>query len=105
MGNDGIIVATSEPEAQGKVTWLKIKPDGSREWYEQVNGTFALIESEAAPVSADHSHPTHGDINFTGTVSSSGEAGIDSPGAGEFEVGQIESIKVRNGLIVAFTQK
>ncbi len=52
-----------------------------------------------------HEHPTHGDINFTGTISAGGEAGIDTSGEGEFEVAQIESIKVRNGLIVALTEK
>ena len=75
MGNDGITVASSEPDVQGKVTWLKINPDGSREWYENVNGTFTLIESEASPATTDHSHPTHGDINFTGTISAGGYAG------------------------------
>ena len=83
--------------------WIWIRPIATGvEIYSIDEGTPVLL----AVVSLNsHSHPTHGDIDFTGSVSSGGEVGIDSPGDGEYEVGQIESIKVRNGLIVGFTEK
>ncbi len=76
--NDGIVISDTEPTVQGKVTWLKILPDGSREWYEPSDGGWSLIKSEPAPALANHSHPTHGNINFTGTISADGYAGINS---------------------------
>lgn len=97
MGNDGIIVADASPEVQGKVTWLKILPDGSREWYEQDDGSWSLVKSEVAPASADHSHPTHGDINFTGTISVGVVAGM----TGEYE-GTFKKIKIINGIVTEF---
>lgn len=106
MGNDGLVISDSEPTTGiGKFTWLQVLPDGTRKWYERSDGGWSLVKTEDASASASHNHPTHGDINFTGTVSIGGEAGIDSPGEGEYEVGQIESIKVRNGLIVGLTEK
>lgn len=76
MGNDGIVISDVEPTNIGKFTWLKILPDGSREWCERTDGGWAVVKSEAAPAIADHSHPTHGDINFTGTVSADGDGGL-----------------------------
>jgi hypothetical protein len=57
MGNDGIFVSDSQPDHPGKITWLKINPDGSKEWYEREEGEFSLVKSESAPVSSDHTHP------------------------------------------------
>lgn len=106
MGNDGIVISSTEPTTVvGKFTWLQILPDGTRKWFERSDSGWAMVKEEEASASAGHSHPTHGDINFTGTISANGEACIDSPGEGEYEVGQIESIKVRNGLIVGLTEK
>ncbi len=106
MGNDGLVISSTEPMTSiGKFTWLQILPDGTRKWFERSDSGWAMIKEEDAPASAGHSHATHGDINFTGTISAGGEAGIDTSGGGEFEVAQIESIKVRNGLIVSLTEK
>ena len=105
MANDGVVISDTAPVVVGNVTWLKIAEDGSCEWYEKSGESWVLVKSEDAPAPLDHTHPTHGDINFTGTISSGGESCIDSPGDGEYEVGQIESIKVRNGLIVGLTEK
>lgn len=105
MGRPGIIISEETPGILDNpgYTWLKLFPDGKREWYEGSDSGWTLVHTEEAPNTFEHA--THGDINFTGSVSSGGEAGIDTPGEGEYEVGQIESIKVRNGLIVALTEK
>jgi len=49
MGNDGIFVSEVAPDAAGKITWLKILPDGGREWYEHIDGSWELVASEDAP--------------------------------------------------------
>lgn len=65
-----------------EIAWLKpmlilqILPDGTRKWLERSDGGWILVKEEDAPATADHSHATHGDINFTGTVSVGGEAGL-----------------------------
>lgn len=95
--NDGIVISEVEPTIQGKVTWLKILHDGSREWYEQVDGSWLLIKSECAPAPADHSHPTHGDINFTGSVSADGSGGL----TGQRTIGGY-TLTFKKGLLVGF---
>lgn len=97
MANDGIVVSDSEPTVPGKVTWLKILPDGSREWYEKSDSGWTLAKTEPAPAAANHSHPTHGDINFTGDVSVGGNEGI----TGDFE-GTFKKIKIVKGIITEF---
>ena len=97
MANDGIVISDSEPTVTGKVTWLKILPDGSREWREMVDGSWSLVKSESAPASADHSHPTHGDIDFTGDIKVGGVEGL----TGEYE-GTFKKIKVVNGIVTEF---
>ena len=77
MGNDGLVIADSEPTtAIGKLTWLQILPDGTRKWFERADSGWQLVKTEDAPVAADHSHPELGDINFTGSISADGEAGL-----------------------------
>ena len=99
MGNDGIVVSDSEPTTQiGKFTWLQVLSDGSRKWFEKADGGWQLVKSEVAPAEVDHvhsqsdidglvdaldskatashSHPTHSDINFTGSVSADGDTGL-----------------------------
>lgn len=98
MGNDGIIVADASPEVQGKVTWLKILPDGSREWYEQDDGSWSLVKSEVAPAGADHSHPTHGDIDFTGSVSTDGVEGFSG------RITSFTRLDVSKGIIVGVVE-
>ena len=50
MGNDGVIVSETEPTCLDKVTWLKILPDGSREWYERSDSGWNLVQTEANPL-------------------------------------------------------
>ncbi len=97
MANDGIIISDTAPTASDKIIWLKILPDGSREWYERSDGNWSLIKTEAAPAAADHSHATLGDINFTGTISADGDEGI----TGTYE-GTVKKIKVVKGIITEF---
>ena len=49
MGNDGLFITNDAPEHVGKVTWLKILEDGSREWYEKVDGEWEMVASEPSP--------------------------------------------------------
>uniref|UniRef100_A0A6M3L136 Uncharacterized protein n=1 Tax=viral metagenome TaxID=1070528 RepID=A0A6M3L136_9ZZZZ len=97
MANDGIQVSSTEPEVAGKVTWLKILPNGSREWYEKNDGGWTLVESEEAPATVNHSHTELGDINFTGTISVDGDEGL----TGERTVGGY-TLTFKKGLLVGF---
>lgn len=76
MANDGIIISDTAPTGKNKYTWLRILPDGTREWYEPDDDSWQLVKTEPACAELDHSHPEHGDINFTGTVSADGDAGL-----------------------------
>lgn len=104
----GVTVQENEPSAAPDGSnhiysaWLKVS---TQQWYVNVNWIWVEVSDipEYAPLV--HSHPTHGDINFIGTLSVASEQGINTSGEGEYEVGQIESIKVRNGVIVALTEK
>ncbi len=62
MGS-GLIISTSEPEKINRYTWMKPKPDGSREWYELANDHWALVRTDLAAATADHSHSS-----YSGTV-------------------------------------
>ncbi len=78
MGNDGIVISSTEPTTiVGKFTWLQILTDGTRKWFERSDSGWQMVKEEDAPATADHSHPTHGDINFTGTISAGGYAGLN----------------------------
>ena len=103
MGSNLFIGEAPEALHRSPQGWIWLKPtaDGV-EIYELDEGGWVLRKTVSL---ANHQHTTHGDINFTGSISSDSEAGIDSSGEGEFELGQIESIKIRNGLIVALTEK
>lgn len=98
-----VFIGTEENMDDAPPEWMWFKPvAGGLEIRVLDQGSWVL---KATISLTNHAHPTHGDIDFTGSVSSGGEAGINTPGEGEYEVGQIESIKVRNGLIVGFTEK
>lgn len=77
MGNDGIVISDLEPNDNvGKFTWLKINPDGSKEWYERADGNWQLVKSETAPASADHTHDTLNNLNITGMFGIGGDRGV-----------------------------
>lgn len=56
MGNDGIVISDTVPVGAFKATWLRILPDGSREWYELVGNDWTPVKTEAAPALASHTH-------------------------------------------------
>lgn len=75
---NGIIVSSSAPSGVTGYAWLKILPDGAREWWSFNKDTqqWDLDNIEPASALLDHSHPTHGDIDFTGTISANGDQGL-----------------------------
>ena len=86
------------------------KADGTTEWWiltdqwtllkTDPNVNTSIATHTALPNAhhpQTHSHPTHGNINFTGTVSADGHAGI----TGEYE-GTFKKIKVQDGIVIEF---
>ncbi len=72
----GIIISQQTPEMVNRYTWCRPLPDGGIEWFEPLDSGWVLTHSQPAPALLDHSHPTLGDINFTGTVSAGGNQGL-----------------------------
>lgn len=90
----GIFVSGGAPSGLRKSdatgsNWLWFDSTNDK-WYKQVGGEWV-----EAP--HPHSHPTHGNINFTGTVSADGLQGV----TGDFE-GTFKKIKIQDGIIVEF---
>ena len=86
-----------EPEALSRCPqgWVWLKPtDGGIEIYALEDGTWGL---QATISLASHSHPTHGDINFTGAVSVDSEAGIT--GARTIDG---HTLTFKNGILVGY---
>ena len=73
--------------------WLWLKPS-TGELYEFDGGQWVLKGTLSLNT---HSHATHGDINFTGTVSANGDEGI----TGEYE-GTFKKITIVKGIITEF---
>lgn len=66
--------------------------DGSTKWWE-LTDEWRLVKTDP-PI---NSHPTHGDVDFLGTISVGSVAGL----TGEYE-GTFKKIKVVNGIITEF---
>ena len=109
LANDGMIISDTEPTDIGKYIWLRINPDGSRDWFAKLDGAWSLQKSELAPslpghnhdgeyAAPDHSHLNHGDINFTGGISVNGDGGV----TGSKTVAG-HTITFKNGILTGFT--
>ncbi len=76
-----------------RTKWLRGDPE--------TGGWFTYNPSTGAydtPLGVNaHLHPTLGDINFTGSISATGDAGI----TGEYE-GTFKKIIIKNGIITEF---
>lgn len=85
---NGIIFSDSAPANVTGYAWVKVMPDGSREWYSYNKDShqWVLDHTDIAPASVAHTHPTLGDIDFTGAISVGGVAGLTGsrliPGVG-----------------------
>jgi len=80
MGNDGIFISDSEPEHAGKITWLKLLEDGSKQWREKVDDDWELVKSEDAPASANHTHENLDQLADIVTLLSNGVTGSKTVG-------------------------
>ena len=73
--------------------WLWLKPS-TGELFERSGGEWALSTTLSL---ADHSHPTHGDINFTGTISVDGQEGLTGSRTIEGH-----TLTFKNGILVGY---
>jgi len=93
-----------------RTKWLRLDPDvGGIYRYNSETGNYdiplpivmsaitGLVEALVDKSDSDHSHPAHGDIDFTGTVSAGGDAGL----TGERTVGGYK-LTFKKGLLVGF---
>jgi len=74
------------PNPEVRSTSPVVMPDGTIEWWELTDQwrkirtdpplTSIVMEDELATAIANHSHPAHGNINFTGSVSAEGDEGL-----------------------------
>lgn len=94
----GVIISETAPYIHNRYTWIKPLSDGSQEWYEPENDSWVKVRILPTPAPIDHSHLTHGDIDFVGDVSADGDEGV----TGEFSSSThyIKKLKVKKGLVV-----
>jgi len=92
----GIVISESEPLKDNRYVWFK---PSVRQWYElNSEGTaWALSHDEPALSLEGHSHPTHGDIDFTGTVKADGDEGL----TGQRTIGG-HTLTFKKGLLVGY---
>lgn len=84
-------VSESEPSLEANCSlWLK---ESSNQWFKFDGTTWVEV-----PVS-NHTHPTLGDINFTGTVSVGGSAGI----TGSRLIPGVGTLTFTKGILTGFT--
>lgn len=97
---NGIIYSIDPPAHVTGYAWVKELEDGSQEWYrfDKDLQQWVLDRTEPAYATLNHSHPTHGDINFTGTISANGQAGITGT-----KVTPIGTLTFTKGLLTGFT--
>jgi len=95
-----------------RTKWIRVDPDvGGLYRYNASNGQYdiplpitisaitGLVDVLVGKADSNHSHATHGDINFTGTVSADGNQGL----TGQRTVGGYK-LTFKKGLLVGFEQ-
>jgi len=88
------IAESSEDLNPAPEGWMWFKPS-TGQIFEFTNGAWV----EVARVSlADHSHSEHGNVNFTGTVSVSGERGL----TGQMTIAN-HTLTFKEGILVGFS--
>ena len=96
-----LVVSASAPsgyiktDAEGS-DWIWLNPNnGELKAYNSVSGQFDIAISVAS-----HLHPTLGDINFIGTISVGGVAGLNLNT--QDEIKKITNLVIVNGIITQF---
>lgn len=103
--NDGIVISSSEPTSDNKVTWLQILEDGTRKWYERIGNEWVLVKTEAAPVTVDgegvvspFNLQIH-NLNITGNLFYNGDNGANA----EVTVGGLHMV-VKEGIVTTLEE-
>jgi len=106
MGNDGLVISESEPTTNvGKFTWLQILTDGTRKWYERLNGGWQLVKQEEPPVTVDgegvvspQNIQIH-NLNITGNLFCKGDNGANA----EVTAGGLHMV-VKEGIVTTLEE-
>lgn len=75
-----------------------LNPDGSVDWYRLTDDWVKVLSEPpiASLALANHTHPTHGDINFTGAIQAGGYDGVN----GRFTVDS-KKLTFKEGICIA----